>query len=96
MLKAVKRAVKVAVIGLTVAAVYQELKLPSEERTWHGRVAGVPYDFRIPTLERLREAYWNPDEERIFTDKVLGLGWSVNVYRLLELARGATAGETYR
>ncbi len=62
------------------AAVYQELRKPPEERTWHGKVGGVvPYDFRMPTLERLREAYWNPDSDRIFTDRVLGVGWAVNV-----------------
>ena len=28
-----------------------------EERTWHGRLLGVvPYDFRIPSIERLRQA----------------------------------------
>ena len=39
-----------------VAAIYQELRKPPEARTWNGKVAGVvPYDFRIPTLDRLRE-----------------------------------------
>ncbi len=71
-------------MGLIAAAIYQELQKPPEERTWHGRIAGfVPYDFRWPTLERLREAYWNPDEPRIFTDRVLGVGWAINFYSLL-------------
>jgi hypothetical protein len=84
-------------MGLVAAAVYQELQKPSEERTWHGRVAGfVPYDFRVPTPERLREAYWNPDEPRIFTDRVLGVGWALNFYSLLQVlsklfARGRVA-----
>jgi hypothetical protein len=65
---------------------YQELQKPREERTWHGRVAGlVPYDFRLPTAERVREAYWNPDEPRIFTDRVLGIGWAINLYSLLQV-----------
>jgi len=72
-------------VGLIAAAVYQELQKPPEERVWHGRVAGlVPYDFRPPTLERMREAYWNPDEPRIFTDRVLGVGWAINLYSLLQ------------
>ncbi len=63
-----------------VAAIYQELKKPAEERTWHGRVAGsIPYDFRVPTFERVREAYWAPESERIFSDKVVGVGWAVNI-----------------
>ena len=61
-------------------ALYQELKKPAEERTWHGKVAGVvPYDFRIPDLQRIRQAYWDPDSDVLFTEKVIGVGWSVNV-----------------
>jgi len=62
------------------AALYQELKKPAEERTWHGKVAGVvPYDFRLPTIERIREAYWDPDSDVLFTERVVGVGWSVNL-----------------
>ena len=62
-----------------VAAIYQELRKPPEERTWQGKVAGVvPYDFRVPTLERFREAYWDPDTDRVFSEKVVGVGWAVN------------------
>jgi hypothetical protein len=72
-------------------ALYQELKKPAEERTWHGKVAGVvPYDFRIPDLQRLKEAYWAPESDVLFTEKVLGVGWSVNLpvamRRLSEIA----------
>ena len=43
-------------------------------------VAGVvPYDFRLPTFERLREAYWNPSSEQIFSERVFGVGWAVNI-----------------
>ena len=73
-------------MGVAAAAIYQELQKPAEERTWQGRIGGlVPYDFRPPTPERLRQAYWNPDEPRIFTDRVLGLGWAVNFYSLLQV-----------
>jgi hypothetical protein len=62
------------------AAIYQELKKPPEARTWNGKVAGtVPYDFRLPTLDRLRDAYWNPDSEELFSEKVFGVGWAVNI-----------------
>lgn len=63
-----------------VAAIYQELKKQPEERTWHGKVAGaVPYDFRVPTLEKFREAYWAPETDRVFSDRVIGVGWAVNI-----------------
>ena len=62
------------------AALYQELRKPEAERTWHGKVAGVvPYDFRVPTVERLRAAYWDPASDVVFTDRVFGVGWAVNL-----------------
>jgi len=63
-----------------IAAIYQELRKPPAERTWHGKVGGVvPYDFRIPTVERVKAAYWDPSSERIFSDRVFGVGWAVNI-----------------
>ena len=65
-----------AIIG--VIAVIQELRKPRELRVWHGRVAGfVPYDFRAPTMERLRLTYWNP-EGPILSGKAWGVGWAPN------------------
>jgi hypothetical protein len=62
------------------AAIYQELRKPDAERTWHGKVAGVvPYDFRLPTIERLREAYWAPEHDEVFSERVFGVGWAVNI-----------------
>ena len=89
-LRGLRRLLRLAVIGLVVAAVATELSKPEEERTWHGRVWGaVPYDFRPPTWERIRAAYWNPDSNQLFSDRVFGVGWAVNFYqakRLLESA----------
>lgn len=63
-----------------IAALYQELRKPASERTWQGKVAGViPYDFRVPTLERIRTAYWDPSSDTIFSDRVFGVGWAVNI-----------------
>jgi len=62
------------------AAIYQELRKPPETRTWTGKVAGVvPYDFRVPTLDRLRDAYWAPESDEIFSEHVFGVGWAVNL-----------------
>jgi Family of unknown function (DUF5808) len=81
------RLVRAAVLFLTLAAVAQELNKPEGERTWHGRVAGVPYDFRFPTFARFRDAYWNPENPRIFTDRVVGIGWAINLAQLLPRLR---------
>jgi hypothetical protein len=87
-LRGLRRLVRLAVVGLVVAAVATELSKPEDERTWHGRVGGVvPYDFRPPTWERIRSAYWNPNSDSLFSDRVFGVGWAVNLYqakRLLE------------
>lgn len=75
-----------AIIGLI--AVIQELRKPAEERTWHGKVADfVPYDFRMPTLERVRSTYWNP-EGPIIAGKVFGVGWAPNLGALNKLVGG--------
>lgn len=72
-----------AAIDLLIAAVVQELIRPRQFRTWHGRVAGVvPYDFRKPTLRRVLDAVWAPNNPRLFTDTVWGVGWSVNLAQL--------------
>jgi hypothetical protein len=89
-LRGTRRAIRLAVIGLVVAAVATELSKPEEERTWHGKVGGVvPYDFRPPTWERIRDAYWNPDSERLFSDRVFGVGWAINLYRAKVLLEAA-------
>ena len=80
---------KVVAIGLLVAAVVQEAAKPPAERTWHGRVLGVvPYDFSPPTWDRIRRAYWNPEDRRLFTDRVLGVGWAINLHRARVLLSG--------
>lgn len=64
-----------AIVG--VIAIIQELRKPKEDRTWHGEVAVFPYDFRMPTVERVKETYWNPDGP-IVSGKVFGVGWAPN------------------
>lgn len=64
-----------AIIG--VIAIVKELRKPKEERTWHGEVSVFPYDFRLPTVDRVRETYWNPDGPFI-SGKVFGVGWAPN------------------
>ena len=53
------------------------------ERRPDGSFVEVPYDFRFPTLRRLRERWWNPEDTRLFTPQVFGVGWSVNLHRLV-------------
>ena len=81
-LRRLRSAVRIVAVGLVVTAVVQELAKPAAERTWRGRVLDVvPYDFTVPTWERIRHAYWNPDDPRLFTDRVVGVGWAINLHR---------------
>jgi len=86
----IRRITRVVTLGLVVAAVATELAKPAPERTWHGRVFGaVPYDFRPPTWRKIREAYWNPESDHLFSDRVFGVGWAINLYRAKTLMEGA-------
>ena len=81
-LRRVRRLVRLTAFGLVVAAVATELSKPEPERTWEGRVLGfVPYDFRPPTWDRIRDAYWNPRSDHLFSDRVFGVGWAINLHR---------------
>lgn len=79
----IRKTLRLVSLGAMVAVVVKELRLPKEERTWHGDLAGVPYDLRKPTVSRIRAAYWDPENPRIFTPRVAGIGWGVNFGRLL-------------
>jgi hypothetical protein len=95
-LRRVRRLVRLTAFGLVVAAVATELSKPEPERTWEGRVLGVvPYDFRPPTWDRIRDAYWNPRSDSLFSDRVFGVGWAVNLHQaktLMEQAFGRLMG----
>ena len=47
----------------TVAAIVYAIRTGRPEGTF----LKVPYDFRFPTVGRLRERFWNPQDPRIFT-----------------------------
>jgi hypothetical protein len=70
---------KVLAAVLLAVAVIKELRLPKDQRTWHGALGGfVPYDLRMPTIERVKATFWNPDGP-IVVGRVFGVGWTINV-----------------
>jgi Family of unknown function (DUF5808) len=80
--------------ALVVAAVVKELRTPAPDRTWHGSVAGfVPYDFRVPTVARLRAAMWDPQGAHLLSPRAFGVGWTVNVGRVVALVRERVAAD---
>lgn len=86
----------VALLAITAAviAIVTELRRPKDQRTWHGKVAGiVPYDFRVPTMDRIKERTANPDGP-VLTPQVVGVGWTVNVGGVLSRLKGAMSSPT--
>jgi hypothetical protein len=70
-------------IALAVASIVQELRKPRRKRRWHGALFGrIPYDWRRPTAERIRRAFWQPRSRRVLQPTVFGVGWSVNLAAL--------------
>ena len=84
MYRCITRLAQMAAITITMVAILQEMEKPLEKRAWHGSVACVPYDFRRPSVKRLKDTYWNPYETHLLTPTVWGIGWGVNFHRLLE------------
>ena len=74
----------VAYIGIALS---QQLRKPKQERTWQGTIAGIPYDFKLPSAERIQEAYWNEQSKAILQPKPLGIGWTINLYPLAQRLR---------
>jgi hypothetical protein len=75
--------------ALAGAAVAKELDKPAEQREWHGEVAGVPYDLRPPTAEKLRRSAWDPENPKLFVPHAFGVGWSVNLARVAGMLKPA-------
>ena len=42
----------------------------------------MPYDWWRPTVARLTSRWWNPDEPRLFTPKMFGWGFDINLARI--------------
>ncbi len=80
-----------ALMGL---AVREQLQMPPEERTWHGTLFNIPYDFRRPTIERLRQTFWNKETARVLVPHAFGMGWSINFYPLINPPTAEHRSET--
>lgn len=78
----VGRVIGVLLALLGVLALMRELRRPADQRTWHGSICGVPWDYRMPTRTRIRERLWNAEDARLVVPTVVGLGWTVNLYQV--------------
>ena len=71
---------KTAALLFTLAAAIYAIRTEQS----HGRLLGVPFEFRLPTPQRLRRRWWNRQDHRLLTPHVFGVGWSLNLYQLLK------------
>lgn len=81
--------VRNAALALSALAIVRELRKPAEQREWHGTVGPVPYDFRRPTLDRVRQRMWSPDGPLI-SPQPFGVGWTINLGGLVSRFRART------
>jgi len=80
----------ITLVGVTllVVAIFRELRMPRERRTWHGMLVGlVPYDLRPPTVDRLVQTFWDPEQRTVLVPTAFGVGWSVNTAALIRVLR---------
>lgn len=74
-------------IGFAGAAILKDIRESTGQRFLHGEVAGfIPYDFRRPSIRRIRERVWDPSGP-LLTPQVFGVGWTVNLGALATRAR---------
>ena len=69
---------RIATSAFTVATIVHA----ATTKQSHGKFLGVPFEFRFPTVKRVRERWWNREDPRIFTPHVFGVGWSLNLYQV--------------
>lgn len=53
----------------------------------HGKLVGMPYDWRKPSLDKLRRSYWDTTTRRVVTPKAFGWGWDINMGALARRLR---------
>lgn len=76
------------IAGLSAAAIGQELARHPNERTWKGKVAGVPYNFHVAEWSEVAKGYWDPANEKVLSSRAIGLGWGVNFAAVTQKAQG--------
>lgn len=75
--------IRTLIVAFTVGAAVYAIRSGQPE----GKFLGVPYDFRVPTLDRIKRRWWNKEDGRIFMPCVFGVGWALNLFQLAEKFR---------
>jgi len=87
--KRIRRLVNLLSFALIATSIATELSKPPGQRTWCGELFGIfPYDWRIPTLGRVRSTVWDRNNPRLLVPTVFGVGWTINLYPLFHTLIG--------
>ncbi|HLI06526.1 MAG TPA: hypothetical protein VKV40_08165 [Ktedonobacteraceae bacterium] len=82
------------IVTLLGLAIREQLRMPEDQRAWHGPLCNIPYDFRWPTIERLRETFWNKHTSHVLVPTAFGMGWSINFSPLINPPSAGHTPET--
>ena len=74
------RKLKSSLLLFAVATVAYAVK----SKSTHGRFLGVPFEWRIPSINEIRVTLWNPASDRLFVPTIFGIGWILNTHELLK------------
>ncbi len=80
----IRNAIKAVTGILTLGAMIYAFR----SKRSHGTFLKVPFDFRLPTWQRIKKQFWDPEDERIFTPRVFGVGWAINVHQVWKRLNG--------
>ena len=72
--------IKTALLLFTVATVAYSIK----SKKSHGWFLGVPFDWRVPSINEVKQRLWNPSDDRLFAPTTFGIGWLPNAHQLLQ------------
>ena len=84
--------IRMVFFALAIGAIVKELRKSAEDRTWHGALFDfVPYDFRKPSVDKVKASMWNP-EAPLITPRVFGVGWTVNAGAAVARLKASVGG----
>ena len=71
---------------VVVGIIVEEIKKDDEAERWKGKSLGfVPYDLRPPALSKIKESYWDPTNDELFSGKRGFIGWAINFAALRKI-----------
>lgn len=71
MAKNIQRIIQFVFLGITLALLITNFGK-------QGRFLGMPYDFTVPTVSKIKSRLWSPSDPEILKPDIFGWGYSIN------------------